>query len=88
MQYVLKCFCQSAIAGGASIHVRSHGQTARFEKGGKKHWVDFYHYRVVMYTHCQHTFKFKQLVKVHAALYGPFKKRDCFYMDFLTYFTI
>ncbi len=26
-----------------------------------------------MYTHCQHTFQFKQLVKVHVALYDPFK---------------
>ncbi len=35
----------------------------------KKHWVDFYHYRVVVYTH----FQFKQLVKVHVALYDPYK---------------
>ncbi len=35
----------------------------------KKHWLDFYHYRVVVYTHCQHTFQFKQLVKVHVALH-------------------
>ncbi len=26
-----------------------------------------------MYTHCQHTFQFKQLIKVHVALYDPFK---------------
>ncbi len=77
MQSVLKHYCQSTIVGGASICVTSHGQMARFEKGvkilvdKKKHWVDFYHYRVVVYTHCQHTFKFKQLVKV--ALYDPFK---------------
>ncbi len=32
----------------------------------KKHWVDLYHYRVVVYT-----FQFKQLVKVHVALYNP-----------------
>ncbi len=34
----------------------------------------FYHYRVVVYTHCQQTFQFKQLVKVHEALYDPFNK--------------
>ncbi len=31
----------------------------------KKQWVDFYHYRVDVYTHCQHTFMFKQHVKVN-----------------------
>ncbi len=29
----------------------------------KKHWVDFYHYRMDVYTHFQHTFMFKQLEK-------------------------
>ncbi len=29
----------------------------------KKYWVDFYHYRVNVYTHFQHTFMFKLLVK-------------------------
>ncbi len=43
-----------------------------FNEITKKHWVDFYHYRVVVYTHCQHTFQFKQLVKVHVALHDPF----------------
>ncbi len=38
----------------------------------EKHWVDLYHYRVVVYTHCQHTFQFKQLVKVHVASNDPF----------------
>ncbi len=44
-------------------------RTAWFEKGDfkieikKKHWVDFYHYRMDVYTHVQHTFMFKQLVK-------------------------
>ncbi len=28
-----------------------------------KHWVDFYHYRMDVYTHFQHTFMFKQFVK-------------------------
>ncbi len=27
----------------------------------KKHWVDFYHYRMDVHTHLQHTFMFKQL---------------------------
>ncbi len=35
--------------------------------------MDLYHYRVVVYTHCQHTFQFKQLVKVHVASDDPFK---------------
>ncbi len=76
MQFLLKCYCQSTIVGGASVRVMSHGQTARIEKGikvlvdkKKKHWVDFYHYRGVMYKHCQHTYQFKQLLKVHVALY-------------------
>ncbi len=80
MQSVLKGYCQSTIVGGASVHLTSHRQTARFERGvkilvdkKKKHWVDFYQYMVVVYTHCQHTFQFKQLVKVHVALYDPFK---------------
>ncbi len=33
--------------------------------------MDFYHYKVVVYTHCQNKFPFKQLVKVHVALYDP-----------------
>jgi len=33
----------------------------------KKEWVDFYHYRVDVYTHCQHTFMFKHHVKVNFA---------------------
>ncbi len=34
----------------------------------KKEQVDFYHYKVVvMYTHFQHTFMFKQLLKVNFA---------------------
>ncbi len=81
LQSVLKCYCQSTIVGGASIRVMSQRQTARFEKGvkilvdkKKKHWVYFYHYRVVVYTHYQHTFQFKQLVKVHVALCDPFNK--------------
>ncbi len=77
VQSVLIHYCQLTIVGGASVRVTSHRQTARFEKevkilvDKKKHWVDFYHYRIV-YTHCQQTFQFKQLVKVHVALYDPF----------------
>ncbi len=65
--------------GAAFSHVTSHRQAARFEKGvqilgdKKSTWWICYHYRVVVYTHCQHTFQFKQLVKVHVALYDPFK---------------
>ncbi len=29
----------------------------------KKHWVDFYHCRVDVYTHCYHIFMFKQKCK-------------------------
>ncbi len=36
--------------------------------------VDFYHYRVVVCTHCQDTFQFKQHVKVNFASDDPFKK--------------
>ncbi len=75
---MLKCYCQSTIVGGASVSVTSHGQTARFEKGIKI-LVDKkkqQQKKNVVYTHCQHTFQFKQLVKVHVALNEPFK--DCF----------
>ncbi len=79
MQSVLKRSCKSTIVGGAAVRVTSHRKTAQFEKGvkilvdkkKKKHRVDFYHYRVVVYTHCQHTFQFKQLD--HVALYDSFK---------------
>ncbi len=40
----------------------------------KKHWADFYHYRVIVYTRCQDTFKFKHHVKVNFASDVPFKK--------------
>ncbi len=42
----------------------------------KSHWVDFYHYRVVVYTHCQHTFMFKQHAKVSFASDDPFNTPD------------
>ncbi len=58
---------------------------AWFEKGilfieiKKSHWVDFYHYRVVVYTHCQHTFMFKQHAKVSFASDDPFNTPDSDY---------
>jgi len=24
----------------------------------QKHWMDFYHYMMVVYKHCQHTFQY------------------------------
>ncbi len=64
--------CQSTIVGGACAELRHSDRnlrTAWFEKGGfkigikKKNTVDFYHYRMDVYTHFQHTFMFKQLEK-------------------------
>ncbi len=66
--------CQSTIVGGACTELRHSDRnlkTAWFEKGDfktgikkkKNHWVDFYHYRMDVYTHFQYTFMFKQLVK-------------------------
>ncbi len=37
--------------------------------------MDFYHYRMVVYMHCQHTSQYNQLVKVDIALYDPFKNK-------------
>ncbi len=34
--------------------------------------MDFYHYKMVVYRHCQHTSQYNQLVKVDIALYDPF----------------
>ncbi len=60
--------CQSTIVGAVCAELRHSDRnlrTAWFEKGDlkKKHWVDFFHYRMDVYTHFQHTFMFKQLVK-------------------------
>jgi len=33
----------------------------------KEEWVDFYHYRVVVYKYCRHAFMFKLHVKVNFA---------------------
>ncbi len=64
--------CQSTIMGAASAglhHSDRALRTARFEKGDfkigikKKHWVDFYQYRMDVYTLFQQTFMFKQLEK-------------------------
>ncbi len=58
MQSVLKCYCQSTIVGEASVHVTSHGQTARLEKGinilvdkKKKPWWIF----IILGGLCTHT---------------------------------
>ncbi len=40
----------------------------------KNHWVDFYHYKVVVYTHGQQTFMFKQHVKVNFATDDPLRE--------------
>ncbi len=67
--------CQSTIVGHSDRNLR----TAWFEKGDfkigikKKHWVDLYHYRMDVYTHLQHTFMFKQLVKWILHLMTPLK---------------
>ncbi len=63
--------CQS-IVGAVCAELRHSDRnlrTAWFEKGDfkigffKKHWMNFYHYRMDVYTHFQHTFMFKQHVK-------------------------
>ncbi len=36
--------------------------------------MDFYHYKVVVYTHCQHTLQFKLHVKVNFASNDPFNQ--------------
>ncbi len=74
---------------GSSLYVRVTSQTRSSEwpdlKKGilflrihlkKKHWVDFYHYRPDVYTHCQHTFMFKQHVKVNLASDDPFNTHN------------
>ncbi len=74
---MLKQQCPSIVVGGALACVMSLCQESVngltwdsaydlrwLKKNNNKHWVDFYHYRVVMYTHCQHTFMFKHHVKV------------------------
>ncbi len=67
--------CQSTIVGGACAELRHSDRNLRaawFEKGDfkigikkKKHWVYFYHYRMDVYTHFQHTFMFKQKWILH-----------------------
>ncbi len=39
--------------------------------------MDFNHYRVDVYKYCQHTFMFKQHVKVNFASDDPFKGAEC-----------
>ncbi len=67
--------CQSTIVGGACIELHHSDRilrTAWIEKEDfkigikkKKHWVDFYHYWMDVYTHFQHTFMFKQFEKLY-----------------------
>jgi len=35
---------------------------------------EFYRYMMVVYRHCQHTFQYNQLEKVHVPLYDPFNQ--------------
>ncbi len=74
--------CQSTIVGGAWVCVMSHIRDSEYGliwergyylSGLKKHWVDFYHYRVFVCKHCQHTYMIKQHVKVNFASSDPFK---------------
>jgi len=45
--------------------------------GSGKHKKEiFYHYMMVVYSKCQHTFQYNQLEKVHVPLYDPFKKTN------------
>jgi len=41
----------------------------------QKHWTNFDHYMMVVYRHCQHTFQYIQLVKVHVLSYLKDSKR-------------
>ncbi len=59
-----------------------------FRKGiFKKHLEDFYHYRMDVYTHFQHTFMFKLFVKWILHLMSPliflWKQKYVFFQDFL-----
>jgi len=38
--------------------------------------MDFYHYMMVVYRHCQRTFQYNQLEKVHVPLYDPFNANE------------
>ncbi len=91
---------QSTIVGAFCAELRHSDRNlwaAWFEKGDfkigfkkKKHWVDFYHYRMDVYTHFQHTFMFKQLVKWILHLMTPLTNVAGFWcerqqeMDFFT----
>ncbi len=70
--------CQSTIVGAVCAELlilTGTSEQPHLRKGlkngdWKKHWVDFYHYRmdviifiIIGYTHFQHTFMFKQLLK-------------------------
>ncbi len=78
--------CQSTIVGGAWVCVTSHSQEAEngliserdiIYRDLKKHWVDFYHYRVYVYKHCQQLFKHH--VKVNLASDDTFNTNNIFF---------
>ncbi len=53
----------------------------------KKNTVDFYHYRVDVYKHSQHTFMFNQHIKVRFASNDPFNKLNlCKVLPFILLF--
>ncbi len=74
--------CQSTIVGAACAELRHSDRTLRtawFEKGDfkigikkKKHWVDFYHYRMDVYTLPTHIYV-QTTCKVNFASDDPFK---------------
>ncbi len=78
MQSVLKHCCQSHYSGRGLRPCDVTQRSARFEKGVKilvvknnTGWI----FIIIRWlcTHSQHSFQFKQLVKVHVALYDLFK---------------
>ncbi len=84
---MVKRYCQSNNRGRAWVCVTSHRQVSEigliWARGNNltrlkyKHWVDFYHYRMVVYTLPTHI-QLKQLVKVHVASNDPFQKNHMF----------
>ncbi len=81
--------CQSTIVEAVCTELRHSDRnlrTAWFEKGDfktgifkKKHWVDFYNYRMDVYTHFQHIFMFKQLEKWILHPMTPLRSRTIVY---------
>ncbi len=56
--------CQSTIVGVTCAELLTGISEQPDLRKGILNWVDFYHYRVDVYTHFQHTFMFKQHVKL------------------------